>query len=141
MFGKVKERESSQPEHVENGPIAPSNKPRVVSYAEIVRYSSDESSSDSESKTDSDIDETPSNHMSQCLAAALPRKRQRREVPYRTKRIEKRKRHQAEFMDALKDLQKLLKSKKTCFVAGPNVLQAHRTAAMETYLRLVIANG
>jgi hypothetical protein len=41
----------------------------------------------------------------------------------------------------LKDLKKLLKSKKTLFVAGPNGLQAQRVAAMETHLRLVIANG
>jgi hypothetical protein len=41
----------------------------------------------------------------------------------------------------LKDLQKLLKSKKTHFMAGPNGLQARHTTAMETHLRLVIANG
>jgi hypothetical protein len=34
-----------------------------------------------------------------------------------------------------------MKSKKTCYVAGPDGLQARRTAAMETHLRLVIKNG
>ena len=114
--------------------------PDMQSYAEEVRYSSDESSSDSESELDSD-DEPLSHVTSRCLPVAPPRKRQRREIPYRTERIAKRERRQQEFRDALKDLQKLMKSKKTCYVAGANGLQARRTAAMETHLRLVIKNG
>jgi hypothetical protein len=52
-----------------------------------------------------------------------------------------RERRQKIFEDALKDLWKLIKSKKTCYVAGPNGLQARQTAAMETHLRLIIENG
>src|SRR5882762_7529551 len=77
--------------------------PDMQSYAEEVRYSSDESSSDSESELDSD-DEPLSHVMSHRLPVAPPRKRQRREIPYRTKRIAKRERRQQEFRDALKDL-------------------------------------
>ena len=55
--------------------------------------------------------------------------------------MRREKKRQADFRDALKDLQKLLKLKKTCFVAGPNGLQARLTATMETHLRLIIING
>jgi len=114
--------------------------PKGLSHAETVRYSSDESSSDSESESDDDISDGPSRLTSQHQATAPARKQQQQEVPYRIERLEKRKKSRVEFEDALRDLQKLPKSKKTCFVAGPNSLQACRTAAMETHLRLVIAN-
>jgi hypothetical protein len=96
--------------------------PRGPSHAENVRYSSDESSSesDSESKSDSNVDDESSKLMPQHQSVAPPRKRQQREVPYRIERLERKKKCQAGFEDALKDLQKLLKSKKTRFVAGPS---------------------
>jgi hypothetical protein len=135
-------------EYQQPATVIPFKKSRGLSYAENVRYSSDESSSgsdSSESESDSDIQEEPSELTStltsQRQAAVPARKRQRREVPYRIERLEKRKKRQAEVKDALKDLQKLLQSKKTRFVAGPNGLQARRTAAIETHLRLIIANG
>ena len=131
----------------ETGHIAPEPESQlqivnVQSWAEAVRNSSDESS-EFESELDGDSDE-PVSHMlvaSNRLPVAPPRKRQRREIPYRTERIAKREKRRREVEDALKDLQKLMKSKKTHYVAGPDGLQARRTAAMETHLRLVIENG
>jgi hypothetical protein len=105
-------------------------------------YSSDESS-ESESGDDGDNwhDKDVIGHTQQRLPAVPPQKRRRREVPYRTERLEKKKQRYAELKDGLKDLQKLLKSKKTTFMAGPNGLQARRTHAIETHLRLIIVNG
>jgi len=113
-----------------------------LSHAEDVRYSSDESS---ESELESEVDErvarpTPQRH-SKSESGTPVQKRQRRETPYRVERLERKEKHRAELKDALKELTKLLKSKKTQFVSGPNGLQARRTAAMETHLRLVIENG
>ena len=112
----------------------------MQSCAEEVRYSSDESSSDSEFESDSN-DELLSHVTSHHLPVAPPRKCQRKEIPYWTERVVKREKRQKEFKEALTDLKKLTKSKKTCYVAGPNGLQACRTAAMETHLRLIIKNG
>jgi hypothetical protein len=97
----------------------------VQTWAEAVRNSSDESG-EFETESDGDSDE-PVSHMlvaSNRLPIAPPRKRQRREILYRTERIAKREKREREVEDALKDLQKLMKSKKTRYVAGPDGLQA-----------------
>jgi hypothetical protein len=42
---------------------------------------------------------------------------------------------------ALADMEKLLKSKKTEFVAGPRGLQARRALAIQSHLKLVVSNN
>ncbi|KAG2120243.1 hypothetical protein DEU56DRAFT_873874 [Suillus clintonianus] len=66
------------------------------------------------------------------VSSALPRKRQKLEVPYPAK--------QAELEHAYKDITKHLKSKKTVFAGGPRGLQARRAHTIEVHLMLVVKN-
>ncbi|KAG2134556.1 uncharacterized protein EDB93DRAFT_1242635 [Suillus bovinus] len=70
------------------------------------------------------------------VSLALPRKRQKLEVPYR----EQRKQKQADLEHAYKDITKHLKSKKTVFAGGPRGLQARCARTIEVHLMLVVKN-
>lgn len=68
-------------------------------------------------------------------------KRRKLDVPYRESRRREKEKRVDILVDALDDLHKLLVSKRTKFISGPNGLQARRARAMESHLRLVIRNG
>jgi len=70
-----------------------------------------------------------------------PRKRRKLDVPYRDQRKGRQEAAAAAQSEALADLEKLLKSKKTEFVGGIRGLQARQTYAIESHLRLVVKNG
>ena len=111
----------------------------MQSWAEAVRNSSDESSSSSKFKLD-DSDKPMSHVASHHLSVLPPQKHQCWEILNQTERIAKRVKRQRKIADALKDLWKLMKSKKTHYMAGPDGLQVCQTGAMKTHLRLVIEN-
>ncbi|KAF8055963.1 hypothetical protein FPV67DRAFT_1384425, partial [Lyophyllum atratum] len=70
-----------------------------------------------------------------------PLKRRCLEVPVRTQRERNKAEKRKKLDNALSDVQKLLKSKKTKFEGGPSGLQAYRTLAIQSLLRMSIKNG
>ncbi|KAG1803044.1 hypothetical protein EV424DRAFT_1582458 [Suillus variegatus] len=108
-------------------------------------------SSDSESDADiedSDINSPDTNDDNKTmptgdgwLPRVPPRKRQRLDVPRRVQQEHKREYWSKEMNKALGDMDKLLKSKKTQFIGGPRGLQARRTQAIQSHLKLVATNG
>lgn len=108
-------------------------------------------SSDSESDADiedSDINSPDTNDDNETmptgdgrLPRVPPRKRQRLDVPRRVQQEHKREYRSKEMNKALGDMDKLLKSKKTQFIGGPRGLQARRTQAIQSHLKLVATNG
>ncbi|KAG2126890.1 uncharacterized protein EDB93DRAFT_1272748 [Suillus bovinus] len=95
-------------------------------------FSSDEDDGDSNTNMDHSDDHDGTSRVS----SALPRKRQKLEVPYR----EQRKQKQADLEHAYKDITKHLKSKKTVFAGGPRGLQARGACTIEVHLMLVVKN-
>ncbi|KAG2151186.1 uncharacterized protein EDB93DRAFT_1275952 [Suillus bovinus] len=95
-------------------------------------FSSDEDDGDSNTNMDHSDDRDGTSRVS----SALPRKRQKLEVPYR----EQRKQKQADLEHAYKDITKHLKSKKTVFAGGPCGLQACRARTIEVHFMLVVKN-
>ena len=70
----------------------------------------------------------------QWLSSTVALKSLRLDIPYRTARVVLREQRTNRWKAALTDIQRLLVSKNTKFVAGPNSLQARRTRAVETHL-------
>ena len=96
------------------------------------------------SDDDSDIDEDGNdadNEDQPRRAFPPPLKRRKLDVSYRVQRAEKRAARILDFTAALKDIDKMIRSKKTKFVSGPHGLQARRALAIRSHLRLVVKNG
>jgi hypothetical protein len=81
-------------------------------------WSNDENDTD-EDGNDADTEDLPRR------AFPLPLKHQKLDVPYCIQCAEKHAVHISEFTAALKDIDKLIRSKKTKFISGPQGLQAH----------------
>ncbi|KAG1865569.1 hypothetical protein C8R48DRAFT_747672 [Suillus tomentosus] len=99
--------------------------------ADLVNYPSDLSNDEDGTTDDSEANTThteksasPGCHQ----PAVLLRKRQKLDIPYHLE-------------SAFKDLEKLLKVKKTKFVGGMQGLQARHARTMESHLRLVVKNA
>ncbi|KAH7917225.1 hypothetical protein BV22DRAFT_1108607 [Leucogyrophana mollusca] len=74
------------------------------------------------------------------LPGIPPRKRQRLDVPRRVQQQCRNENQIEELKRALEDVKKLIKSKKTMFLGGLQGLQARRTKAIQSHLRLVVKN-
>ncbi|KAF8130404.1 hypothetical protein K438DRAFT_1999438 [Mycena galopus ATCC 62051] len=115
-----------------------------ITPAELVAYSSDDTDS-SDSETD-DEDDQPSlapkpSTSSSRLPAVPPLKRRKLDIPVRQMRKIAREKKAEELKKAFTDIKKLMKSKKTVFVAGNNELQSYRARAIQSYLGMVVENG
>lgn len=128
----------------DDSPVIPSTEWIWGEFAEAVRYSSDEDPDNEDLNDDlaDGIDEQGASS-----GAAPPRKKQKLGVPYRVQRAQRSEAHKqrkaaklAAWQEALADIQKLFKSKRTNFVSGDQGLQAKRAKAIETHLRLVLQN-
>jgi len=115
------------------------------SFADQVDYQSNHSSEADSSASDSENSITAG---AEHAPAVPPRKRKKLDIPFREQREQKRAQHQIrqqeeaeEMARALVDLEKLLKSKKTKFVGGDQGLQAQRTHAMASHLKMVVCSG
>ncbi|KAG2031714.1 hypothetical protein BDR03DRAFT_994603 [Suillus americanus] len=86
------------------------------------------------------MDHSDDRDSTSCVSLALPRKRQKLEVPYHEQRKQKQAAKQADLEHAYKDIMKHLKSKKTVFVGGPRGIQARRARTIEVHLMLVVKN-
>lgn len=114
-------------------------------FSEQVMFWSDMSSSSDEFET-LDEEQGSCDHLDLAVEARRlpqvpPRKRQKLEVSYRAQRQQQREQNINNLKKAHIDIEKLLASRKTKFVAGENGLQIRRTRAIECYLRLKIKNG
>ncbi|KAG6894945.1 hypothetical protein C0992_003824 [Termitomyces sp. T32_za158] len=117
--------------------------------AELVNFSSDEEDgeyeADNEEEEQSNITElvfmSDNARIQSLLPVAPPLKRRRLEIPVRTQREHSHKEKVKQLNEALADLKKLNKSKKTTFAGGPKGLQAVRTLAMQSFLCMVVKNG
>jgi hypothetical protein len=67
-------------------------------------------------------------------------KRHKLDIPARTAREQAKQAHSLELKDALLDIEKLLTSKKTQFVAGANGLQSKRARSIQNCLHMVVNN-
>jgi hypothetical protein len=108
---------------------------------------SDADSDDARTESKSDAEESCEPQLSGHTAsrpnripAVPPRKRQKLAIPRRVQRKEKRDERNKELRNAYDEIVKLLKSKKTKFVSGPQGLQARRSRAIEIHLRLFLEN-
>jgi hypothetical protein len=116
------------------------------SFAHTVAYLSSDSSEgdidDDRSDDDrSDDDQTPGLiSKNNRLPVVPPPKRRRLDIPYRTQRKLKRQERMLKWKDALIAVERLLKSKKTKFISGLQGLQARRTFAIQSHLRIVVKN-
>lgn len=117
----------------------------MESFADQVDYQSDHSSEADSSASDSEDSITAGTKR---VPAVPPHKRKKLDIPFREWREQKRVQHQIhqqeeaeEMARALVDLEKLLKSKRTKFVGGDRGLQARRTHAMASHLKMVVRNG
>ncbi|KAF9502066.1 hypothetical protein BDN71DRAFT_1500217 [Pleurotus eryngii] len=75
------------------------------------------------------------------VAAPPPLKRRKLDVPFRVARLEAHGERRKKVLSALKDIEKVLKSKKTEFHAGNSGLEAMRMRAIQSYLHMVVHNG
>ncbi|KDQ27883.1 hypothetical protein PLEOSDRAFT_1104556 [Pleurotus ostreatus PC15] len=74
------------------------------------------------------------------IAAPPPLKRRKLDVPFRVARSEAHGERRKKVFSALKDIEKVLKSKKTEFHAGNSGLEAMRMRAIRSYLHMVVLN-
>lgn len=109
----------------------------LESFTNQVDYLSDQSSEADESE---DVSEELHTMYGKQMPTAPPCKRKKLDVPY----VECRKLHRMqqveERVQGLVDLRKLLNSGKTTFIGGERGLQARRTHAMESHLKMVVHN-
>ena len=126
-------------------PLPESPPKPTENFAEQVWFWSDMLSSSNEFKTSDEehLDQTP---VPGCdtqpwLPGVLPHKQQRLDVSYKAQRGQKHEQKMSELKKAHTEIEKVLMSKKTQFVAGANGLQAQQTRAMECHLQLMIKNG
>lgn len=127
---------SSQPSPAPSDSLVPSpnddtlgdDEPVFTGY--LSDLSSEDSSSSSEEEADDERDKPP------------PAKRARRklDVPARTVRICAREDRLKALQSGLKDIEKLIGSKRTEFDAGQNSLQAYRACAIQSHLQMVVNN-
>jgi hypothetical protein len=132
---------TSEPPSASKSQPAPNDNPPArqhVSFAHLTSYDSDESSE--EYDTDSESEDRPVK-VNKRLPVAPPLKRQKLAVPYRKQRKQCWKQRAEEYRKALTDVNKLLLSKKTIFVAGTQGLQACCTRAIASHLKMVVQNG
>ncbi|KAG1896770.1 uncharacterized protein F5891DRAFT_1192665 [Suillus fuscotomentosus] len=109
-------------------------------------YLSDESEDNFDSDTDSEHkDEYRVTGSSRDVSSHLPAvpllKRRKLEIPFCMERKNAKERHADERRVALEAIEKLLKSKKTNFVGGPDGLQAKRTRTIQSHLALIVKRG
>ena len=110
-------------------------------FADLVNHPSDLSNDEDDTMTDDNEAENTLTEKSLGCQPAVPlRKRQKLDIPYRAQREQKRKQRLEDLENAFKDLEKLLRAKKTKFVGGMQGLQARRARTMESHLRLVVKN-
>ena len=124
-------------------PTAPapfSQKPALATVS-CANYSINYLSDRSDDEDDIDEDGNSANTEDQPQQAfPLPLKRRKLDVPYRIQRAEKHAARILDFTAALKDIDKMIRSKKTKFLSGPHGLQARRAFAIRSHLRLVVKN-
>lgn len=70
----------------------------------------------------------------------LPLKWRKLKVSYHEQCNQKRTKHMTSLATALKDIDHLIKSKKTKYLSGLQGLQAHQTLAIQSHLRIVVKN-
>jgi hypothetical protein len=134
---------SQPPTTVPEAQPAPNNIPSAephVSFAHLTTYDSDLDDSSEDDGTDSESEDNYAK-VSKRLPVAPPLKRQKLTVPYREQRKQRHKQRREECRKALMDIEKLLQSKKTLFVAGARGLQSRRTYAIASHLKMVVQNG
>ena len=125
------------------------NNSLAESFAEQVMFWSDMSSDSSELEDENEISDEELESRghpdpvveAKRLPQAPPCKRRKLDVPYRTQRQLQHERNINDQKKAHVDIEKLLASRKTKFVAGENGLQMRRARAIECYFRLKIKNG
>ena len=126
----------------------PANDDRDVSrihesFAPAVTYLSGESDEDDIDDDQSDLSDGINN---QCAATprgnrlpvAPPLKQRRLDIPYCTQRKLKQDEQMLKWGEALVTIDKLLASKKTKFISGPQGLQACCTLAIQSHLQIVV---
>ncbi|KAF8623818.1 hypothetical protein AX17_007281, partial [Amanita inopinata Kibby_2008] len=119
-------------------PLLSATQDHELSPSELVDYLSKHSTEDSGSDADDEGDNSwPSGH----LAAVPVFKRRKLDVSARKTRAQEYEKRQKEIEKGLTDIQKLIHSKKTQFVAGPTGLQAYRACVVESYLLMVMKQG
>ena len=69
-----------------------------------------------------------------------PLKWQKLDVSYHVQHAKKHAAQISDFTAALKDIEKMIRSKKTKFLSGPYGLQAHQALAIRSHLELVVKN-
>ncbi|KAG1868722.1 hypothetical protein C8R48DRAFT_747104 [Suillus tomentosus] len=95
-------------------------------------------SNESKDHFDSDTD---SEHEDEYRVAGSSRGQRKLEIPFRMERKNAKERRVDERRIALEAIEKLLKSKKTNFVSGPDALQAKRTRTIQSHLALIVKRG
>ncbi|KAG6867063.1 hypothetical protein C0993_007115 [Termitomyces sp. T159_Od127] len=117
--------------------------------AELVNFSSDEEDgeyeADNEEEERGNITELVSMFdnasIQSLLPVAPPLKCRHLEIPVHTQREHSHKEKVKQLKEALADLEKFNKSKKTTFAGGTKWLQAVHTLAMQSFLHMVVKNG
>lgn len=116
--------------HAANPEQTPTSSEASESVALFVGYLSDEISGPSDEEPEPEVEWEPQQP-----------KRRKLDVPYRVQRVQDQERRRKEKEDALAELKKMVKSKKTTFDGGSDGLQAQRIRSMIAHLSLVIKNG
>ncbi|KIK43232.1 hypothetical protein CY34DRAFT_106542, partial [Suillus luteus UH-Slu-Lm8-n1] len=106
------------------------------SLAHIFGYLSDLSTDTEDEEDTTESTESFSHH-----PTAPPLKRRKLDVPYRVERAKKRKRQLDDLAAALRNIEKVILSKKTQFAGGIHGLQAKRAHTVQSHLLLVVRNG
>ena len=107
-----------------------------------LRYLSDDSDLEGSESDISDDEITTSAPTSSTRLPAVPAfKRRKLDVPLHELRRLRQEQHLEELKGALAAIEKLLKSKKTAFIGGPNGLQAKRARSIQSYLMMVVKKG
>ena len=107
-------------------------------------YDSDlESDDESLMGAGEDLVDGPGSRVSENEDKEPPAKRIRRQLeePVLVTRLKLREKRTNEHKQALRDIQKLLQSRKTQFQAGDKGLQSYRARTIESHLRMVVTNG
>jgi hypothetical protein len=122
---------------------------KTFRFVHTVNYLSD--MSDDDTDIDSELDDNGEadyeelkslSHKAYCANQPPPLKprvkRQKLEISYHEQRNRKCVKHMTSLATALKDVDCLIKSKKTNYESGPQGLQACRTLAIQSHLRIVV---
>ncbi|KAJ7575738.1 hypothetical protein C8J56DRAFT_801145 [Mycena floridula] len=111
----------------------------ILSIADQTGYYSDASSDDEDDPDDSEHEDasTASSSTSR-LPAVPPLKRQKLDIPYRQAHLLKQDKALEDWVTALNAINRLIKSKKTVFIGGPEGLQARRARTIQSHLALIV---